>query len=78
MWGWLKNLFSRKDKSMTEFEEKRALITKIINCFEQGKPEFQHDKVDFLKDGVFSGSQTRQIQLTLSWGITQNSAMPSF
>jgi chitosanase len=78
MWKWFTDLFSPKQKTMTEFEEKRALITKIINCFEQGRPEFQHDKVDFLKDGVFPGSLTRQTQYTLSWGITQNSAMPSF
>ena len=79
MWDWIiNNLFSHKEKTMILFEEKRALITKIINCFEQGRPEFQHDKVDFLKDGVFPGSLTRQIQYTLSWGITQTSAMPLF
>ena len=78
MWKWFSNLFSRKDKKMTEFEEKRSLITKIINCFEQGNPEFLHHKVDFLDDGVFPGSRERQPQYTLSWGITQNSAMPSF
>lgn len=78
MWKWLNNLFSRKEKTMTEFEEKRALITKIINCFEQGRPEFQHDKVDFLKDGVFAGSLTRQIQITISYGLVQTGLLPSF
>ena len=77
MWKWFSNLFSRKD-TMTEFEEKRSLITKIINCFEQGRPEFQHDKVDFLKDGVFPGSSVRQVQITISYGLVQTGLLPSF
>lgn len=79
MWKWLKNLFKKKEeKDMSVGSEKQELMTKVINCFEQGAPEFRHDKVDYLVDGVFPGSSTRRTQITISFGLTETSLLPKF
>lgn len=59
-------------------KEKRGLIVKFLNCFEQGKPYFQHDKVDTLPDQVFPGSSKRVKGITISYGLTQNSHLFEF
>lgn len=76
MWGWIKNLF--KSKTVDDSEYKKGIIRKIINCFEQGKPEFQHHKIDNFRDGVFPGSSARQLQVTVSYGLTQTGVLPEF
>jgi len=63
---------------MNNIESKYPLIVKFLNCFEQGAPQFKHDAVDVLKDGVFPGSSARVAQVTISYGLTQNSHLPEF
>lgn len=63
---------------MNTLTEKLPLITKFLNCFEQGAPQFQHDKVDLLADQVFPGSSKRVRGVTISYGLTQNSHLFEF
>lgn len=63
---------------MDILKDKAPLIVKFLNCFEQGKPEFQHDKVDLLPDQVFPGSSKRVKGVTISFGLTQNSHLFEF
>jgi chitosanase len=63
---------------MSNLEDKKALIIKFLNCFEQGAPQFRHDKVDLLPDQVFPGSSDRVKGVTISYGLTQNSHLFEF
>jgi len=81
MLDWLENLFKKVNTETVKVNTQsktRKTIIKILNCFEQGSPEFRHDKVDYLKDGVFPGSSERQVQITISYGLVQTGILPVF
>lgn len=81
MWEWISNIFKKgaagtekpKIREQGDLESKFPLMRKIINAFENGKPETDHQSQYVYRDGPNNSKQ-----LTVGFGLVSSGSLKTF